>query len=287
MEEAFLVFSVSGAARSLPLVRRTVIGRSPSNEVAFPEDLLVSRTHAVIEQYAGGWVVRDLGATNGTFVNGVRVVAERVLRSGDEIRLGDSVLLFQGGAPADKRTTLVVDHLEHVVVMFTDIVSSTKLAIAAGAEVANQRRRQHFMMLRHSLFDAGGVEIKNLGDGLMAVFPTSTDALTCAIAMQTAIDAENRASGTMVGLRVGASCGEAVRDAGDYHGPAVVEASRLCGLASGGQILVTDALRVAARHSDAPVAYRALGDMDLKGFPEPVAVHEIVWSQRDARQSGE
>ena len=285
MGEAFLEFSVNGEARSLALVDRTVIGRSPSNEVALPGDLLVSRTHAVIEQYGEEWVVRDLGATNGTFVNGVRVVAERVLHSGDEIKLGESLIIFQGGAPADARTTLVVDHLEHVVVMFTDVVSSTEQSIAAGSEVANRRRRRHFMMLRRSLFDAGGVEVKNLGDGLMAVFPTSTDALTCAVAMQTAIDSDNRTSGIAVGLRVGASCGEAVRDAGDYHGPAVVEASRLCALAVGGQILVSDALRVAARHSDAPVGFRPLGDMELKGFPEPIAVHEIVWRKGDARQS--
>lgn len=281
MIEAFLDYSANGEARSFALVHRTVIGRSSSNEVVFPEDLLVSRTHAVIEQYAGGWVVRDLGAVNGTYVNGVRVVAERVLRSGDEIRVGQNVLLFRSGGQADHRSTLVVEHVEHVGVLFTDIVSSTEQSFAAGQEAANENRRHHFAMLRRALLDAGGVEIKSLGDGLMAVFPTATDAVTCAVAMQHAIDSDNRRSGARVGLRVGVSAGEATRDASDYHGPVVVEAARLCALAAGGQILVADAVPLALRHGAEPVGFRPLGDMCLKGFPEPVPVHELVWRRGD------
>jgi class 3 adenylate cyclase len=283
MIEAFLDYSANGEARSLALVQRTVIGRSLSNEVVFPEDLLVSRTHAVIEQYAGDWVVRDLGAVNGTYVNGVRVVAERVLRSGDEIRVGENVLLFRSGAQTDRRTTLVVEHLEHVGVLFTDIVSSTEQSFAVGHEAANEHRRHHFTLLRRALLDAGGVEIKNLGDGLMAVFPTATDAVTCAVAMQHAIDSDNRTGAMRVGLRVGVSSGEATREAGDYHGAVVVEAARLCALASGGQILATDAVRLAVRHGVVPVGLRPLGEKALKGFPEPVVVHELVWRQDEGR----
>jgi class 3 adenylate cyclase len=285
MMAAFLEVSVDGETRSVPLVHRTVIGRSQDSEVALPNDLLVSRTHAVIEQYAAGWVVRDLGAANGTFVNGVRVVAERVLHPGDEIRVGDSILIFQGGPPADRRSTLVVERREHVFILFTDIVGSTEQSMATESEVANQQRLHHFLVLRRAIFDSGGLEIKTLGDGIMAVFPTSTSVVSCAVAMQQAIDKDNRASRANIGLRVGASCGEATRDAVDYFGPVVVEASRLCALASGGQILVSDALRVAVRHG-APVEFRSLGAKELKGFAEPVRVHEVAWVQHDQQRGG-
>ena len=115
--------------------------------------------------------------------------------------------------------------------------------MATTPEVVNERRRRHFLMLRQAVFDSGGNEVKTLGDGIMAVLPTSTSAVSCAVAMQEAIANENRISGTQVGLRVGASSGEATRDTVDYFGPVVVEASRLCALAGGGQILVSDALR--------------------------------------------
>jgi class 3 adenylate cyclase len=276
MVAAFLEVSVDGETRSVPLVGRTVIGRSSANEVALPNDLLVSRTHAVIEQYAAGWVVRDLGAANGTFVNGVRVVGERVLHSDDEIRMGDSIVVFRGGPPMDRRSTLQVEQREHVTILFTDIVGSTEQAMATTPEVANERRRRHFLMLRQAVFDSGGNEVKTLGDGIMAVFPTSTSAVSCAVAMQEAIANENRISGTQVGLRVGASSGEATRDTVDYFGPVVVEASRLCALAGGGQILVSDALRTGARHL-APVIFRALGATELKGFAQPVEVYEVAW----------
>lgn len=70
----------------------TGIGRDPSNRICLP-DVSVSRQHCVIT-YAGQEVrVRDLGSRNLTFVNGLPV-QDHLLRSGDRLRIGDSVLLF-------------------------------------------------------------------------------------------------------------------------------------------------------------------------------------------------
>ncbi len=54
----------------------------------------VSRHHAEIRPYGDGYVVIDLGSTNGTKVNDVRV-AEHQLRDGDEVRFGNTVMHFQ------------------------------------------------------------------------------------------------------------------------------------------------------------------------------------------------
>ena len=57
-------------------------------------DPSVSRTHAIIETEGGAPTVRDLGSTNGTFVNGRRVESE-ALRDGDEVRFGNTRMRFQ------------------------------------------------------------------------------------------------------------------------------------------------------------------------------------------------
>jgi transcriptional regulator with GAF, ATPase, and Fis domain len=69
------------------------IGRDPSNEVSLL-DPLVSRRHCVIRKEASGFRLQDLESRNNTFVSGVPV-RERVLVQGDQIRVGDSIFVFQ------------------------------------------------------------------------------------------------------------------------------------------------------------------------------------------------
>src|SRR5579872_912091 len=65
------------------------IGRLESLEVVI-EDSSVSRRHAEVVSTDNGWVARDLGSTNGTFVNSVRVGrADHKLRSGDLLQCGN------------------------------------------------------------------------------------------------------------------------------------------------------------------------------------------------------
>jgi pSer/pThr/pTyr-binding forkhead associated (FHA) protein/S1-C subfamily serine protease len=66
------------------------LGRHPTCDLAFdPEkDVEVSARHAAVFRHGPGYVVRDLGSTNGTWVNGTRVRGDRSLEPGDRIRLG-------------------------------------------------------------------------------------------------------------------------------------------------------------------------------------------------------
>jgi Nif-specific regulatory protein len=70
------------------------IGRDPSNEISLL-DSLVSRRHCIIRKEAGGFRLQDLESRNNTFISGVPV-RERVLVHGDQIRVGNSILVFQG-----------------------------------------------------------------------------------------------------------------------------------------------------------------------------------------------
>jgi pSer/pThr/pTyr-binding forkhead associated (FHA) protein len=58
------------------------------------DDPNVSRTHAEIRPRGGSWVVSDLGSTNGSRLNGRRLDGPEVLKPGDEIELGTTVLTF-------------------------------------------------------------------------------------------------------------------------------------------------------------------------------------------------
>ena len=81
-----------------------------------------------------------------------------------------------------------------------------------------------------------------------------------------------------MGLRIGLSAGEVIRETDDYFGDPVIEAARLCAQADGGQILAADLVRaMAGRRS--PHAFSPLGAIELKGLPEPIETLEIGWER--------
>ena len=69
------------------------IGRGRQADVVL-NDPNVSRKHAEIRPRGGSWVIDDLGSTNGSQLNGRRIDGAEVLRPGDEIELGASVMTF-------------------------------------------------------------------------------------------------------------------------------------------------------------------------------------------------
>ena len=81
---------------------------------------------------------------------------------------------------------------ENVAVLFTDVVSSTELSQKVSPEESDEVRRGHFSILRQALAEAGGTEVKNLGDGLMAVFDSASAGLACGVAMQQGVELDDR-----------------------------------------------------------------------------------------------
>jgi pSer/pThr/pTyr-binding forkhead associated (FHA) protein len=75
------------------LGRVTTLGRTPDTKIVV-HTKEVSRRHAEIVMAGGGYLVKDLGSPNGTFVNGERITEHR-LKEGDKVTLGGKVFVFK------------------------------------------------------------------------------------------------------------------------------------------------------------------------------------------------
>ena len=168
--------------------------------------------------------------------------------------------------------------------LFTDLVGSTALASNLDSAGAEALRQSHFSLLRSGIASADGIEVKNLGDGLMVRFTSPSRALSCAVAMQKAIARYNRHAEQPLSVRMGVATGEATEEGGDYFGEPVIEAARLCAVAQGGQILATDMVRAMARRSGHGFATER--ELELKGLPDPVVAWEVTWTAPDDEASG-
>src|SRR5947208_7802946 len=164
--------------------------------------------------------------------------------------------------------------LETITVLFTDLVGSTGLATRVGPAAADGLRRDHFAILRQAVEATGGREVKNVGDGLMVVFQSCSKAVGCGVEMQQRLEYRNRRADEQFAVRIGISIGESDVEDGDYFGPPVVEAARLCDAAGGGQVLCGDAVRAMAREGH---DFRSVGTLELKGLAEPFPTYEVQW----------
>jgi hypothetical protein len=85
------VRSESSAGQELEITNVTVLGRSEESDVVL-DDPYASEFHMRLVAQDNGIMLHDLGSTNGTYVNGRRVIAPTQLRRGDTIQVGKTVM---------------------------------------------------------------------------------------------------------------------------------------------------------------------------------------------------
>ena len=106
------------------VLRKTTIGSAIGNRIVLDEKT-VSRRHAVIRRRMRGHEVIDLGSTNGTYVNGVRVTSPVLLKRGDAVNFGKASFTFQGNSPRRRARQLGL----RVAIPLTILVFLTSFAL--------------------------------------------------------------------------------------------------------------------------------------------------------------
>jgi class 3 adenylate cyclase/tetratricopeptide (TPR) repeat protein len=162
-------------------------------------------------------------------------------------------------------------------VMFTDLVDSTLQRTELGDDVADDMVGEHDHIITVAATANDGRVVKTLGDGALLVFPSALAAVSAATVIQDAIADYNieASAGREMSVRIGVHAGEVVTVDEDLSGLPVAIASRVCGVAEGGQILVTSVVRsLIGRRGD--VQLRSIGMRALKGVPDPEEIWLVV-----------
>jgi class 3 adenylate cyclase/tetratricopeptide (TPR) repeat protein len=163
-------------------------------------------------------------------------------------------------------------------VLFADLVGSTEAIVRLGAERAKLAFGALHTRMTRVIEAHAGEELQWLGDGLMAAFGSTSDAVRAAVALQR--DARGGTGPERPGLRIGLNVGELQREgSGDaYFGLPVIVASRLCDRAEAGEILATSIVAglLAGRRA---FRFRELGAVELKGVGAPVAVCAVEYER--------
>ncbi len=160
-------------------------------------------------------------------------------------------------------------------ILFTDIADSTRMTQQLGDAKAMELLHAHDRIVRQALAPRGGAEVKHTGDGIMAAFPSVSQAVEAAIAIQRDLHEHNQSTQIPIELRIGMAAGEPVTERDDLFGAAVQLAARICASAAAGTIFVSIAVRELCAGKG--FAFEPRGVFELKGFEEPVSLFEVGW----------
>jgi len=155
--------------------------------------------------------------------------------------------------------------------MFTDVVGSTSLVEALGDEAWDTLLRWHDGAIREVFTAHQGKEISTTGDGFFVSFDSPEQAVAAAIAIQRRLQEQRQQQGFAPQVRIGLHAADANQVGANYRGKGVHEASRIAGVAKGGEIVasrstVGDAFRTSEPRSEL-----------LKGLSEPIEVVTVDW----------
>ena len=151
-----------------------------------------------------------------------------------------------------------------LVVMFSDIEGSTALNERIGDRAWVKLIGSHDRLVRRLVNAYDGYVVKSQGDGFMVAFADPTAAVSCAVAMQRALERDaKRARHNRIRVRIGIHMGKSVLRGDDVFGRNVAMAARVASQADGGEILVSESVRTAVGDQQ---SFDQGRDAELKGF---------------------
>ena len=145
--------------------------------------------------------------------------------------------------------------IQNLSIVFTDLKSSTEMYERLGDSKAFYLVKEHFKIMERVVRDFNGGIVKTIGDAVMAVFHTPSQALGAARAMIEAFEDEEIRSQTQnqiivkVGVHLGPCIAVTLNERLDYFGTSVNIAARLQGLSDGRDIMVSERVFLEAQAS--------------------------------------
>lgn len=160
-------------------------------------------------------------------------------------------------------------------ILFTDLVDFSDWSLRAGDTMAVELLRDVGAAIEPPVTAHDGVVVKRLGDGLMAAFDDPGGAVAAALEARDGL-AEVEADGYRPELRAGIHIGHPRRIGGDYLGTDVNIAARVAEAASGGEVLVSDAVRERLDEGAVKLKRRRF---KAKGAPSGLSVYSVEMRQ--------
>ncbi len=216
----------------------------------------------------------------------VRRVVRTAGRTADRMRTGGLTGLLQGSiddlqtwADTERAEIVNVADADGVVTLFfSDIEDSTGLNERLGDETWVRVLAAHDDLVRKRVETYRGQVVKTAGDGFMVAFRDPEAACRAAVGIQKdlrrTLDPKLRVTAN-VKVRIGIHTGPVVSRDGDYFGRNVAIAARIGDLATGGEVLVSDAVSQEL-DEDAAVELVEMGEVELKGLPGTHVVHRVL-----------
>jgi len=167
-----------------------------------------------------------------------------------------------------------------VTFLFTDIEGSARLW-EQDPQAMREALARHDAIVRAAIESHRGYVFKTMGDAFCAAFPAASDALSAAVAFQTALRAAPWGALGPLRVRAALHAGSAHEQDGDYLGPAVNRVARLVALAHGGQVLLSRSVCELAQDG-APGSpeggwrLRDLGAHRLRDLSQPEQVYQLL-----------
>ena len=162
--------------------------------------------------------------------------------------------------------------------LIADIRGFTRFTHDRGDEEAARVARRFGALTEDTVAPFAGTLLELRGDEALVVFDSTRSAIRAAIELQGRYVADDETEALPVGI--GIAAGEAVPVGEGYRGNALNLASRLCGIAGAGEIIVSQELAHLAGALP-EVSYEDRGLVELKNLPDPVHLRRVVPEQAD------
>lgn len=162
-------------------------------------------------------------------------------------------------------------------VLAADMVGYSRLVERDEVGTLKRQKRHLKELIEPTIADKNGRIVKLTGDGLIAEFSSVVEAVQCAVFIQAEMTAreEGFPDDEKIQYRVAVHLGDVVFDDGDVYGDGVNVAARLEGLAAPGGVVVSGTAYDVLK-ANVDVAYKSLGEQQLKNIATPVRVYQVV-----------